>query len=534
MGNILIPKGLNIKRSLLMRFVILSVALLITVSFIGYFISTSQQKTVLLELAKKNAESTQNLITDALVQFSLKGILLNKFNEMDNYLKDSIGKGVEYVEVIENNKVIYSIGSKKEGKIVTSTKPLIFNEKQIGHVFVQFNYSYIDEAVEKSYLYVIIKEIISVILLIIGLSLLFMQEILKPIKKIVTSTNKLASGDLTVNYDDNNNYEIGLISHELSLVINYMRHVVDDIKSVSHNLIKNSEDLLLGTNTLKSNISEINLSTSEVLDGVKNSSKMFEETSSIVSSITKTSLEISNYSKEVNNVTTVVENAVATGSDSVNDVFQKINIVKNVIYSTSNSIMLLEEKSTEIDNIVTTIGNIATQTNLLALNAAIEAARAGDAGKGFAVVADEIRKLADSSTSNVHEISNTIQSIQKEILDVIQIIKHAEVAIDDGVTVTSCAKSNLDTIYKEVNGIVSWIKNISSMNIQQAKGLDEVSNSLDYVSSVAESNLQNIGNMTTRTQKVTAAIQKLDNMAEDLSSMAEELMSKIEIFKINK
>lgn len=56
-------------------------------------------------------------------------------------------------------------------------------------------------------------------------------------------------------------------------------------------------------------------------------------------------------------------------------------------------------------NILKLIEEIAKKTNIIGLNAAIEAARVGQAGQGFTVVANEIRRLAESTSKSIKDIS---------------------------------------------------------------------------------------------------------------------------------
>ncbi len=105
--------------------------------------------------------------------------------------------------------------------------------------------------------------------------------------------------------------------------------------------------------------------------------------------------------------------------------------ISNDIGNLNKEIYMLTENAKQVGIVSSTIGEISDQTNLLALNAAIEAARAGEAGRGFAIVADEVRKLAEKTLNSTKEISDAVNNIQKNILNVSTLTDNVTSTVDN-------------------------------------------------------------------------------------------------------
>lgn len=111
----------------------------------------------------------------------------------------------------------------------------------------------------------------------------------------------------------------------------------------------------------------------------------------------------------------------------------------------------------ETNQVLGIIRNIASQTNLLGLNAAIEAARVGDFGRGFGVVAEEIRKLADSTTDSIKQITQIIDSVQADSENNLNQLNH----IDEVISQIAQAVSHVADTVQETTAMTTQLHTLA-------------------------------------------------------------------------
>ena len=291
------------------------------------------------------------------------------------------------------------------------------------------------------------------LMLCIATGLILTRMIAPPLAAVTSALEKLAQRDLTAAVDFSGEDELGRLSAALNRSVAAMRGVIESVAG--------------GVSTLSSAAEELSVRSRETSGNTHAQSDKTNQIAAAAQEMTATIGEISQNAEAAAETMQRISTASASVADKMNE---------------------LATRSQEIGKVVTVIQEISEQTNLLALNAAIEAARAGEHGRGFAVVAGEVRRLAERTRSATQEISATIESIQQETRQTLDLMQGSQVAVENGIDETSRARTSLEAIIASAREVEHMIHLIATAATEQTAAAGEISESASQISQLATEN----------------------------------------------
>jgi len=202
---------------------------------------------------------------------------------------------------------------------------------------------------------------------VIIMTLRFNSRIAKPLKQVITQTNKMADGDYVGDFlvGLKGSGETASLLHSNRVLSNRFKTIVLSIKGSSVELANSAEELASGSEEVAATTEEVTGTIQTIAEGAAEQVRRLEEVS-----------------KVLNQMTNVIEESI-----------RQIGLTSKITL------------------------DLAEQTNLVSLNAAIEAAKAGIQGEGFQVVAEHVRQLSIESkaaSSQVTSITNDISSRMRD------------------------------------------------------------------------------------------------------------------------
>lgn len=350
------------------------------------------------------------------------------------------------------------------------------------------------------------------------ISLLFAGSISGPIKLVVDSANKIASGNIELKtLNINSKDEIGMLARSFSRMTESLRDKVRliekiaqgagdftiDVAILSENdffgkslekMLVSLNDILIKVRTIAGQVAtgsdQVSKSSQSLSQGASEQAGSLEEVSSSINEIANQAKQNAENAIQANTLAKKATENAENGNSRMKDLvasMQKIN-----------------ESSDAIKKIVKMIDDIAFQINLLALNANVEAARAGKYGKGFAVVAEEVRNLAVKSANSVKETTEMVE----------ESIKNIEL----GNQAADATAKQLEEIVAGASRVADLVEEISLASKEQSEGIEQINTGLDQIDQVTQSN--------------TANAEESASAAEELASQAQQLKSLIAQFKL--
>jgi methyl-accepting chemotaxis protein len=198
------------------------------------------------------------------------------------------------------------------------------------------------------------------------------------------------------------------------------------------------------------------------------------------------------------------------------------------IGSSAEIISALGQRADDIGKIIEVIDDLAEQTNLLALNAAIEAARAGEHGLGFAVVADEVRKLAEKSAQSTREISELIQSIQKEARKAVENMEKSTSIVNEGISLGGDLSGALKKISSVVSEVYKFAQEIGAATNEQSHGSSQIAKATTRLNEITHEINSSVEEQASGAQAVVRAMEKMRELVQRSSSGSTELAASAE------
>ncbi len=288
-------------------------------------------------------------------------------------------------------------------------------------------------------------------LLVLGMTMLIVRRVTKPLKVVTETLTVLAGGttDVEVQHADRHD-EIGAIARTIGV----FKHNRIERRQLEAERI-NAEKLAMERRKAELNqfVEDFRTKIGGIIERVLNSSGQFERDAQQLSVTALATAEMSGQSASTSRQASEhVRSAVAASSElsqSAIEISRRVQDSNGVTADAVKQADATNQRMTElsaaggrIGDVVKLITSIAEQTNLLALNATIEAARAGDAGRGFAVVAQEVKTLAGQTAKATDEISAHIVNMQRatgDSVDAIKAIGHTIERISEIMTLISTA-----------------------------------------------------------------------------------------------
>jgi len=308
-------------------------------------------------------------------------------------------------------------------------------------------------------------------------SVVITRSIINPLRDAVSIATRVASGDLSSDFDAAGKDETADVMRALKDMAGNLDKLVSEVRRGTEAINVASKEIAQGNQSLSARTEE--------------QASSLEETASSMEELTSTVKQNAENSRHANQLAAGASEVAVKGGQ----------VVRRVVETMGG----ISESSKKIAEIISVIDGIAFQTNILALNAAVEAARAGEQGRGFAVVASEVRNLAQRSAAAAKEIKGLIGDSAGKV--------------DAGAKFVDEAGRTMQEVVGAVKQVTEIITEITAASQEQYSGIEQVNQAITQMDHV--------------TQQNSALVEEASSAAESMREQAAYLAQAVAVFRVS-
>ncbi len=373
-----------------------------------------------------------------------------------------------------------------------------------------------------------------IIIVLFVLTVIVVESIIRPIKKVSGQLGEIADGNLLVELpadEDIGRDELGDMQRSTKNLAEKLADIIGKSKRAAKEVDDQSRELADSAVQANNTSGQVTEAVSEVSKGAVSQAESIEKAAMDTSDIGENITDITNSVEEMDRCAADMKTSCDKAMSALNTLIRQSESVTASVKEIGDSITSTNNSSKEISQFTDAITDIASQTNLLSLNASIEAARAGEAGRGFAVVADEIRQLADQSADSADKIKAVVERLLSDSQSSLNVLDKLNTSFNEQVTQLDVTRSDMESMSESVENVKATSDDINN----RIKALDKAKNGLTEIiadlSAISEENAASTQETNASMEELNATFTIISDSAEKLQELSDDLAETISYFK---
>ncbi|HKW46612.1 MAG TPA: methyl-accepting chemotaxis protein [Gemmatimonadaceae bacterium] len=374
--------------------------------------------------------------------------------------------------------------------------------------------------------------IVGAVIIALGVVIVTVSSIGKPLTMLVHQAQRLSEGDLTVRSSGEMPGEFEILAHAMNETGDSLARIVTIAAKTAENVATSAHDLASVSEQISLSAGQMASAMTDVSHGAETQVRQLRAIDETLSAIRESADGVRFRSSEVNDLAREIESSAAEKRQEVQKSVGMLRDVKAGVERAAAEVIALNSTTAEIHRFVSMVAKIADQTNLLALNAAIEAARAGTHGRGFAVVADEVRKLASQAQRAADDILQVTEVVTDRVsagARAMEVGAARVVEIEHLSATLEAALHSITTAAERTRVAAEGVAAAAETNLRAVHG---AASSIESIARTAESHATAAEQVNASTEEQSAACEQMSSASSVLLEGSTQLKKVVGVLRV--